>query len=192
MRASKLAAGGRRRCARSIHGRVQIRTSIKTALTSLESISRFRVPRSGAPKRHVNGTSPAGWQSCLPREVAVAAPKCQNDLPVPLTRDRGALPTKRGHPASRVALVTRLDQVALFFGCIPPRQDGAMPLCPRRVSRACTALATPALANSRSACGLLIRRPAIATPSSPLLDLGWVSRSAPRGAREPTTASRGR
>ena len=44
-----------------------------------------------------------------------------------------------------------------------------------------TTLATPALANSRSACGLLIRRPAIATPSSPLLDLGWVSRSAPRG-----------
>ena len=43
-----------------------------------------------------------------------------------------------------------------------------------------TALATPALANSRSACGLLIRRPAIATPPSPLLDLGWVSRSIAR------------
>ena len=50
-----------------------------------------------------------------------------------------------------------------------------------------TTLATPALANSRSICGLLIKRPAIATPSSHLLDFGWVicsmARRSPRQVR---------
>ena len=48
----------------------------------------------------------------LPGEVAVAAPNWQNGLPAPLARDRGAPGTQRGHPDSRVALVTRLDHGA--------------------------------------------------------------------------------
>ena len=88
-------------------------------MTSLESISRSRVPRRGDPERHV----PRGV-AILPREVAVAAPNWQNGLPAPLARDRGAPRTQRGHPDSRVALVTRLDQVSLrcWMDTSPPRR----------------------------------------------------------------------
>ena len=105
---------------RSIHDRARIR--IKTALTSLESISRSRVPRRGAPERHV----PRGV-AILPREVAVAAPNWQNGLPAPLARDRGAPRPQRGHPDSRVALSSRLDQVSLrcWLDTSPPRRRDA-------------------------------------------------------------------
>ena len=77
-----------------------------------------------------NVTSPAGWQSCLAREVAVGAPNCQNDLPVPLTRDRGAPRTQRDHPATRVALSTRVEQVSpsiWLFTPSPRRRDTGLP-----------------------------------------------------------------
>ena len=63
----------------------------------------------------------------LPREVAVAAPNWQNGLPAPLARDRGAPRTQRGHPDSRVALVTRLDQVSprCWLDTSPPRRRDA-------------------------------------------------------------------
>ena len=63
----------------------------------------------------------------LPREVAVAAPNWQNGLPAPLARDRGAPRTQRGHPDSRVALSSRLDQVSLrcWLDTSPPRRRDA-------------------------------------------------------------------
>ena len=105
---------------RSIHDRARIR--IKTALTSLESIPRSRVPRRGALERH----APRGV-AILPREVAVAAPNWQNGLPAPLARDRGAPGTQRGHPDSRVTLSSRLDQVSLrcWLDTSPPRRRDA-------------------------------------------------------------------
>ena len=105
---------------RSIHDRARIR--IKTASTSLESISRSRVPRRGALERH----APRGV-AILPREVAVAAPNWQNGLPAPLARDRGAPGTQRGHPDSPVALSSRLDQVSLrcWLDTSPPRRRDA-------------------------------------------------------------------
>ena len=63
----------------------------------------------------------------LPREVAVAAPNCENGLPAPLARDRGAPGTQRGHPDSRVTLGTRLDQVGprCWLDTSPPRRRDA-------------------------------------------------------------------
>ena len=92
-----------------------------------------------APERPRTDISPAqrgpwspGWRvphkvAILPREVAVAAPNCQNGLPAPLARDRGAPRTQHGHPDSRVALVTRLDQVSLrcWLDTPSPRRSDA-------------------------------------------------------------------
>ena len=59
--------------------------------------------------------------------AAVAAPNWQNGLPAPLARDRGAPRPQHGHPDSRLALVTRLDQVGLrcWLDTSPPRRRDA-------------------------------------------------------------------
>ena len=74
----------------------------------------------------------------LPGEVTVAAPKCQNGLPASLTRDRGAPRTQRGHPATRAALVTRVEQVSprCWLATSPPRRRDASHAHEARAERA--------------------------------------------------------
>ena len=84
----------------------------------------------------------------LPGEVAVAAPKCENGLPAPLARDRGAPGTQRGHPDSREVLSSRLDQVTLrcWLDTSPPRRRDAphaRDAGAERARRAWVGLSTP-------------------------------------------------
>ena len=91
------------------------------------------------------------------------APKCQNGLPAPLTRDRGAPGTQRSHPDSRVALSSRLDQVTLrcWLDTSPPRRRDAphaRDAGPERARRVRVGLGTPYSAPScLSPLGLFTR-----------------------------------